>query len=90
MCYAVSLASAQLCVSAHPIFDDPMVHVYMYIRYVLHVHEWFLRVSAHPRFWPINFQVPMGAYSAEYGMYTSMNVWEGRLKVHSVYMCWLS
>ncbi len=42
-----SRVSAHLRVSAHPLFDDRMVHVYM--RYTYKRLVW---VSTHPRFWP--------------------------------------
>ncbi len=38
-----------------PIFDDPMLHIYIHVRYT---YKWLLRVSAHPRFWPVNFKYP--------------------------------
>ncbi len=42
------------CISAHPpLFDDPMVHVY--VRYT---YKWLVCVSAHPVFWLVNCKRP--------------------------------
>ncbi len=41
------------CKCPPPLFDDPMVHVYMRYAY-----KWLVRVSPHPRFWPVNFKRP--------------------------------
>ncbi len=50
------------CKRPPPIFDDPMVCVYMRYTY-----KWLLRVNTHPYFLAREFQAPMGAYSGDYG-----------------------
>ncbi len=52
------------CKRSPPIFDDPMVRVYMRYTY-----KWLLRVNTHPRFLAREFQAPMGAYSGDYGIF---------------------
>ncbi len=61
-CIVLSRVSTHLRVSAHPLFDDSMVHVYLCYTY-----KWLVCVSAYPRFLARQFQATMGAYSREYG-----------------------
>ncbi len=39
------------CKRPPPLFDDPMVHIYMRYTY-----KWHVCVSAHPRFWPVKLK----------------------------------
>ncbi len=52
------------CKRPPPLFDDPVVHVYLRYTY-----KWLVYVRAHPRFWPVNFKRPW-ALTREYS--TSM------------------
>ncbi len=51
------------CKHPPPLFDDPMVHEYMYALYI----QIACLCKRPPPFFGCQFQAPMGAYSREYG-----------------------